>query len=97
MLTRFRALTVTGAVCASSLLAVPNAFAEVEPGGWTSVFPACNVQERGCGQVDGLTFRLTCSTAGGGQRAERRYATCTGGTRQFEYGARSNVVRLTTG
>ncbi|MDO0930625.1 hypothetical protein QQY66_02595 [Streptomyces sp. DG2A-72] len=37
-----------------------------------------------CGQVDGLTFRLTCSTASGDQRAERRYATYTGGTRQFE-------------
>lgn len=31
-----------------------------------------------------LTFRLTCSTASGDQRAERRYATHTGGTRQFE-------------
>ncbi|WP_031480354.1 hypothetical protein [Streptomyces bicolor] len=37
-----------------------------------------------CGQVDGLTFRLTCSTASGDQRAERRYATYTGGTRQFD-------------
>ena len=84
MLTRFRALTVTGAVCASTLLALPNAVAEVEPGGWTSVSPAYTVQERGCGQVDGLTFQLTCSTASGDQRAERRYATYTGGTRQFE-------------
>ncbi|MFI2367765.1 hypothetical protein [Streptomyces sp. NPDC018833] len=31
-----------------------------------------------------LTFRLTCATASGDQRAERRYATYTGGTRQFE-------------
>jgi hypothetical protein len=75
---------VTGAVCASTFLALPNAVAEVEPGGWTSVSPTHAVQERGCGQVDGLTFRLTCSTASGDQRAERRYATYTGGTRQFE-------------
>ncbi|MEU5341331.1 hypothetical protein AB0H18_10935 [Streptomyces sp. NPDC020766] len=84
MLTRFRALTVTGAVCASTFMALPNAVAEVEPGGWTSVSPTFTVQERGCGQVDGLTFQLTCSTASGDQRAERRYATYTGGTRQFE-------------
>lgn len=42
------------------------------------------MQEWGRGQADGLTFRLTCSTASGDQRAERRYATYTGGTRQFE-------------
>ncbi|MHA5052433.1 hypothetical protein [Streptomyces sp. SD15] len=84
MLTRLRTLGVAGAVCASSLLAAPGAFAEVEPGGWTSVSPTYTVQERGCGQVDGLTFTLTCSTASGDQRAERRYATYTGGTRQFE-------------
>lgn len=82
-----RTLTVTTALCATSvtsLLTAPHAFAEVEPGGWQSVSPTYTVQERGCGQVDGLTFRLTCSTASGDQRAERRYATYTGGTRQFE-------------
>ncbi|MFD0006970.1 hypothetical protein ACFVJ4_31670 [Streptomyces sp. NPDC127178] len=84
MLVRLRTLTVTTALCATSLLAAPQAFAEVEPGGWQSVSPTYTVQERGCGQVDGLTFRLTCSTASGDQRAERRYATYTGGTRQFE-------------
>ncbi|MBT2422443.1 hypothetical protein J7F01_31950 [Streptomyces sp. ISL-22] len=84
MLMRLRTFTVTTALCATSLLAAPHAFAEVEPGGWQSVSPGHTVQERGCGQVDGLTFRLTCSTAGGDQRAERRYATYTGGTRQFE-------------
>ncbi|TFI27362.1 hypothetical protein E4P36_13845 [Streptomyces sp. 4R-3d] len=66
------------------LLTAPNAYAEVEPGGWTSTSPSFTVQERGCGQVDNLTFTLTCSTASGDQRAERRYATYTGGTRQFE-------------
>ncbi|MEV6166765.1 hypothetical protein AB0L99_00875 [Streptomyces sp. NPDC051954] len=84
MFPRLRTVTVAGAVCAASLLTVPHAAAEVEPGGWTSVSPTYTVQERGCGQVDGLTFRLTCSTASGDQRAERRYATYTGGTRQFE-------------
>jgi hypothetical protein len=84
MLARLRALTVTSAVCASTILTVPSALAEVEPGGWTPVSPSYTEQERGCGQIDGLTFRLTCSTADGDQRAERRYATYTGGTRQFE-------------
>jgi hypothetical protein len=31
-----------------------------------------------------LTFQLTCSTGSGDQRAERRYATYTSGSRQFE-------------
>lgn len=64
--------------------AAPVAAAEVEPGGWTSYSPTFNVQERGCGDVNNLTFTLTCSTASGDQRAERRYATYSGGSRQFE-------------
>ncbi|MBT2365987.1 hypothetical protein J7E88_11870 [Streptomyces sp. ISL-10] len=72
------------AVLGASLLAAPPAAAEMEPGGWVSVSPSYLEQERGCGQIDGLTFRLTCATASGDQRAERRYATYTGGTRQFE-------------
>ncbi|MGW0311466.1 hypothetical protein [Streptomyces flavidovirens] len=76
--------TATGLVAVGGLFLAPSAHAEVEPGGWTSVSPSFNVQERGCGQVDDLTFTLTCSTASGDQRAERRYATYTGGTRQFE-------------
>ena len=66
------------------VLAVPSASAEVEPGGWTAYSPTFTVQERGCGDVSELTFRLTCSTTSGDQRAERRYATYTSGTRQFE-------------
>ena len=62
----------------------PDAFAEVEPGGWTSYSPSFTVQERGCGQVNNLTFQLTCSTGSGDQRAERRYATYSSGSRQFE-------------
>lgn len=61
-----------------------GAGAEVEPGGWTASSPTFTVQERGCGDVNNLTFRLTCSTGSGDQRAERRYATYTSGTRQFE-------------
>jgi hypothetical protein len=65
-------------------LAAPTASAEVEPGPWTSYSPTYNEQERGCGQIDGLTFRLTCDDDSGDQRAERRYQTYTSGTRQFE-------------
>jgi hypothetical protein len=75
---------VLAVVFASGLLAVPTARAEVEPGGWTSYSPTFTVQQRGCGVVSNLNFRLTCSTASGDQRAERRYATYSSGTRQFE-------------
>ncbi|MFE0918934.1 hypothetical protein ACFW24_14275 [Streptomyces nigra] len=84
MLPRLRTLAVAPALCATAIVIAPPAAAEVEPGGWQSVSPTFTEQERGCGQIDGLTFRLTCSTASGDQRAERRYATYTGGTRQFE-------------
>ncbi|MFI7676800.1 hypothetical protein [Actinophytocola sp. NPDC049390] len=69
---------------ALTLASAPAATAEVEPGGWTSYSPGFSVQERGCGDVSALTFTLTCSTASGDQRAERRYATYAGGSRQFE-------------
>ncbi|MPZ81130.1 MAG: hypothetical protein GEV28_12340 [Actinophytocola sp.] len=72
------------AVLSALVLAAPTAGAEVEPGGWGSYSPGFSVQERGCGDVSDLTFRLTCSTAGGDQRAERRYTTYTSGSRQFE-------------
>ncbi|MFC0624613.1 hypothetical protein [Kribbella deserti] len=78
-----RLLTAT-TVLAGSMLAAPTATAEVEPGGWTSYSPGFTVQERGCGQVNDLTFQLTCSTTSGDQRAERRYATYSSGSRQFE-------------
>ncbi|WP_309115923.1 hypothetical protein [Saccharothrix sp.] len=78
-----KTLTVLAAVAALLALA-PPAQAQVESGPWTSYSPTFSVQERGCGDVSDLTFRLTCSTASGDQRAERRYATHTGGTRQFE-------------
>jgi hypothetical protein len=66
------------------LFGAQTAYAQVEPGGWTSTSPSYNVQEKGCGTANGLTFTLSCSTASGEQRAERRYATYTGGSHQFE-------------
>jgi len=80
-----RLRTVAGiALAAGLLVSVSPAQAQVETGPWTSYSPSFTVQERGCGTVNNLTFQLTCSTASGDQRAERRYATYTGGTRQFE-------------
>lgn len=72
------------ALATGLLVSGTPALAQVESGPWTSYSPSFNVQQRGCGTVSDLTFRLTCSTASGDQRAERRYATYTGGTRQFE-------------
>jgi len=80
-----RLRTVAGFALATGLLVSGSpAQAQVEAGPWTSYSPSFTVQERGCGTVSNLTFQLTCSTASGDQRAERRYATYTGGTRQFE-------------
>ena len=72
------------AVTLALLALAPPAFAEVEPGGWTSYSPGFKLQERGCGQISDLTFKLTCSTKSGDQRAERRYDSYSSGTRQFE-------------
>jgi hypothetical protein len=80
----FRLVAGVSAACGLLLTAPNAAHAEVEPGGWTTESPGFTVQERGCGEVDNLTFKLTCSTASGDQRAERRYNTYKGGTRQFE-------------
>lgn len=62
----------------------PRAQAQVEPGNWTPYSPTFVVQERGCGQVSNLTFTLTCTDNVEEHRAERRYATYTTGTSQFE-------------
>ena len=70
-------------VCVVSLV-VLTAQAQVGGGSWTPYSPTFTVQERGCGEVDNLIFRLTCSTDSGDQRAERRYATYSSGIRQFE-------------
>jgi hypothetical protein len=74
---------LVGVVVGLLVLAGP-AVAQVESGPWTEYSPTFTVQQRGCGKVSDLTFTLTCSTGSGDQRAERRYATYTGGTRQFE-------------
>jgi hypothetical protein len=83
MLRKLRLLIGVAMVC-GVLLVSEGARAEVEPGGWTEYSPSFRLQERGCGTIDGLTFRLTCSTGSGDQRAERRYDTYSSGTRQFE-------------
>jgi hypothetical protein len=75
-----------------SALALAGAFvlpalpadAQVEGSGWTSYSPSFTTQQQGCGTVSGLTFSLSCSSTSGVQRAERRYATYCGGTRQFQ-------------
>jgi len=74
-----KAIVVTGLVLAAS-----SAWAQVSTGPWTSYSPSFSVQERGCGDVNNLTFTLTCSDASGDQRAERRYVTHGSGTWQFE-------------
>ncbi|MEV4145502.1 hypothetical protein AB0J40_17650 [Amycolatopsis sp. NPDC049691] len=72
------------AVATGLAVLTPVAGAQVGTGPWIPDSPGYSEQERGCGDVSGLTFKLTCSTAGGDQRAERRYTTYTGGTHQFE-------------
>jgi hypothetical protein len=83
-LKKLRFLAGFAAVCGFLAVAPGSAHAEVEPGGWTSYSPGYKVQEVGCGQVDNLTFKLTCSDSSGEQRAERRYDTYSSGSRQFE-------------
>ena len=82
-----RKLLVVGAalaLLAGLVFAAQTAQAQVEGGGWTAVNPSFKVQQIGCGHVTGLTFQLTCGNKRGQQRAERRYATYTGGTHQFQ-------------
>jgi hypothetical protein len=74
-----------GILAAASLLVLaPNAYAQVESGSWKTWSPGYNVQQVGCGSASGSTFKLTCSSSSGEQRAERRYDTYSGGTHQFE-------------
>ena len=75
--------SVAAAAALTPASAVPAA-AQVESGGWMAYSPSFSVQERGCGDVNNLTFTLTCSTSSGDQRAERRYPTYSSGSRQFE-------------
>jgi hypothetical protein len=81
---RLRGAGVLAAVVAGLAVFAPAADAQVGTGPWISDSPGYSEQERGCGDVSGLTFKLTCSTGSGDQRAERRYTTYSGGTHQFE-------------
>jgi hypothetical protein len=81
---RLRGLAVLAAAGVILAVGVPRAFAQVEGGGWTAYSPGFKVQQKGCGQVSDLTFKLTCSNSSGEQRAERRYDTYSDGIRQFE-------------
>lgn len=81
---RIHGAGVLMAVAAGLAILTPTADAQVGTGPWTPDSPGYTEQERGCGQLSGLTFQLTCSTGSGDQRAERRYTTYTGGTHQFE-------------
>jgi hypothetical protein len=81
---RLRVLAGLALAAVAFAVAVPAAHAEVEGGGWTSYSPSFKVQQKGCGQISDLTFKLTCSSGSGEQRAERRYDTYSSGTRQFE-------------
>jgi hypothetical protein len=65
-------------------LGAGTAHAQVGSGPWTSISPSFSLQQRGCGSASDLTFKLTCSSTSGDNRAERRYATYTSGTQQFE-------------
>ncbi|MFD9960341.1 hypothetical protein [Amycolatopsis sp. NPDC058986] len=72
------------AVIGGLAVGAPVASAQVGGGGWIADSPSYSTQQRGCGKASGSTFSLTCSDTSGDQRAERRYATYTGGTHQFE-------------
>ena len=86
LLCRVRVFALAAAALAGmGLVGAPSAQAQVESGNWISYSPSYTVQQRGCGVANGLTFQLTCSTASGDQRAERRYANYSGSAaRQFE-------------
>ncbi len=66
------------------IVVAQSAQAEVESGGWIPVSPSFELQRVGCGRITDLTFQLTCANHRGQQRAERRYATYTSGSHQFE-------------
>jgi hypothetical protein len=81
---KLRTLAVLAVAAGLLAVGVPRAFAQVEGGGWIAYSPGFKAQQKGCGQVSNLTFKLTCSSKSGEQRAERRYDTYSSGIRQFE-------------
>jgi hypothetical protein len=85
--TRVRLIAATlaaGPVLGTLMIPTPSSADPVESGPWTSYSPGYKLQQVGCGSIDGLTFKLSCSDSSGEQRAERRYDTYSSGTRQFE-------------
>jgi hypothetical protein len=77
---------------AAATLVLSSVVAHAQVGsGWTSTSVSFTTQQVGCGSISGGTFRLTCSSASGEQRAERRYQTLSSGQRQFQ-----GTVRVTS-
>ncbi len=72
------------ALATGLLLTAQPAQAQVESGPWTSVLAVVQRAAARLRNGQRTDFSLTCSTASGVQRAERRYATYCGGTRQFQ-------------
>ncbi len=58
--------------------------AQVATGPWSSWSPSYTIQEKGSGDVNGLTFTISNSSTTTEERAERRYQTFSTGSRQFE-------------
>jgi len=81
-------LLVVALVCALSMMAM----AQVATGPWSSWNPSYSTQQQGCGSISGSTFTLSCSNTSGVQRAERRYATFTSGSKQFQGTVRVNSL-----
>jgi hypothetical protein len=53
--------------------------------GWTPYSPAFKLQIEGCASINGLVFKLTCSSSGTQKdRAERRYVDITAAQSQFQ-------------
>lgn len=81
---RQRVIAACVIACGSILAMAPAASAHSQAGTWIPYSPSFYVQQQGCGKVSGLTFQITCTSGSGFQRAERRYATYTGGAHKFE-------------
>jgi len=85
--TKQRLAALCAILCGLLFAVAQTASAQPQASGtWIPYSPSFNVQQQGCGHVNGLTFQLTCSTghSGGFQRAERRYVTYNGGAHKFE-------------
>jgi len=70
-------LAIAGGLCIS-------AHAQVATGPWTSESPSYNVQLVGSGWNSGNQWGITSTSTTTEQRAERRYASFSSGTHQFE-------------